>query len=184
MIAGGRCRTCWRAAGVIVLAAVLTTAPAAAQNAADVKAAFLYNFAKFTEWPALEPAAPISFCVVSDDEIAAALVQTFRGQNISGHPLQVVRPQDGTTWRGCQLLFIAGAESRRSSGGLASIKTLPVLTVSDGKGFIDAGGMIEFYVEDGRMRFAINPKAIDQTGLHLSSRLLGLAKIEGRGDVR
>lgn len=148
-----------------------------------VKAAFLYNFAKFTEWPALPPGLPIVFCVVGDEGIAAALAQTVRGQNVNDHPLDVARPRDSATWRVCQLLFIAEAEARRSAGGLSRITTLPVLTVSDGKGFIEAGGIIELYVESGRMRFAINAKAADLRGLRLSSRLLGLATIKGTGDV-
>ena len=150
--------------------------PAAASDVA-VKAAFLYNFAKFTEWPALASGAPILVCVVGDDAVAAALIDTVHGQNISGHALEVSRPRDSVIWRACHLLFIADAEIRRSADGLDGIKMLPVLTVSDGKGFCDAGGIIELYVEAGRMRFAINVDAADGSGLHLSSRLLGLARV-------
>jgi hypothetical protein len=174
----------------MTLAATLITVPAiagsrhelAAQEVAAVKAAFLYNFAKFTEWPALPPGLPIVFCVVGDEGIATALAHTVRGQNVNDHPLDVSRPQDSATWRVCQLLFIAEAEARRSAGGLSRIKTLPVLTVSDGKDFIEAGGIIELYVESGRMRFAINANAAELRGLRLSSRLLGLATIKGTGD--
>ena len=67
--------------------------------------------------------------------------------------------------------------TRRSADGLDAIRTLPVLTVSDGKGFASAGGIIELYVEDGRMRFAINVDAAERTRLRISSRLLGLAKV-------
>ena len=149
-----------------------------------VKAAFLFNFAKFTEWPALRPGAPILVCIVGDDGIAASLVETVREQNISGHRLDISRPQDSATWRTCHLLFIADGEARRSAGGLIGIKTLAVLTVSDAKGFAEADGIIEFYIEGGRMRFAINVDAAERSGLHLSSRLLGLAKIIRSGHVR
>ena len=160
--------------------------PAAPDVAPDVavKAAFLFNFAKFAEWPALPAGAPIVVCIVGDDGIAAALVDTVRGQNISGHALEVRRPQDSAAWRACHLLFIADAEARRSAGGLGAIRTLPVLTVSDGKGFSQAGGIIELYVEGGRMRFAINVDAAERSGLRLSSRLLGLAKIIRDGHVQ
>ena len=144
---------------------------------ADVTAAFLYNFAKFAEWPALSPAAPIALCVVGDDRIAAAATGTVRGQKINGHTLDVSLPRDSATWRACNLLFIAEAETRRSAAGLGGIKTLPVLTVSDGKGFAQAGGIIELYVEGGKMRFVINLDAAESSGLRLSSRLLGLAKV-------
>jgi hypothetical protein len=165
------------------LAALLTTAPAASRGdttaASDVavKAAFLYNFAKFTEWPALPPGAPILLCVVGDDALAAALVDTVKGQKISGHALEISRPRESAAWTVCHLLFITEAEIRRSADALGGIKTLPVLTVSDGKGFCDAAGIIELYVEGGRMRFAINVDAVQGSGLRLSSRLLGLARV-------
>ena len=88
-----------------------------------------------------------------------------------------MRPQDSPAWRTCHLLFIADAERRRATDGLSAVKALQVLTVSDAKDFANTGGMIEFYLEGGRMRFAINVDAVDRSGLHLSSRLLGLAKI-------
>jgi hypothetical protein len=166
----------------VALAGTLIAAPGTAYgNGAEVatdtavKAAFLLNFAKFTEWPALRTGDPIVFCIVGDDGIAAALLQTLRGQNISGHALEVQRGPESAAWRSCHLLFIAAAERRRSAVGLGAIKSLPVLTVSDGKGFAQEGGIIELYVEGGRMRFAINVDAAQ--GLQISSRLLGLAKI-------
>ncbi len=179
----------WRIRRLVTLVAVLVLAnasQAAAQTAAEpaLKAAFLYNFAKFAEWPALPSGAPIVVCVVGDDGIAAALGETVRGQNISGHTLAVSLPQDSATWRVCHLLFIADAETRRSAGGLGAIKTLPVLTVSDGKGFSQTAGIIELYVEGDRMRFAINVDAAERSGLRLSSRLLGLAKVVRNGHLQ
>jgi hypothetical protein len=152
---------------------------AGADVASDVavKAALLYNFAKFAQWPGLPSGAPIAFCVVGDEGIAATLVETVRGQNINGHALDVSRSQDNATWRACHLLFIAEPQTRQSTPGLEAIRALPVLTVSDGKDFSQAAGIIELYVEGGRMRFAINLDAADRSGLRLSSRLLGLAKI-------
>jgi hypothetical protein len=149
-----------------------------------VKAAFLFNFAKFAEWPALGAGTPILVCIVGDDEIAAALVQTVKGQNISGHTLEVWRPHEGTAWRGCNLLFVGGTEVRRSLSGLAAIRSMPVLTVSDGQGFSQAGGIIELYVEAGRIRFAINVDAAERSGVRLSSRLLGLARVVRDGNAQ
>lgn len=179
-----RLRRRWVGFASIALAATLVAAPRiAAGTGADVapdvavKAAFLFNFAKFVEWPALPAGAPLVVCVVGHDGIAAAFVETVRGQTISGHSFDVWVLQDSAKWRACHLLFVADAETRRSAGGLDEIKALPILTVSDGKGFALAGGIIEFYVEAGRMRFAINLDAADRSGLRLSSRLLGLAKV-------
>ena len=163
---------------------MLVAASASAAGSGDdvaseiaVKAAFLYNFAKFTEWPRLPVRSAIVVCVAGDDGVATAFVETVRGQNIRGHAIEVRRPRDSAAWKTCQVLFVGEAESRRSAGGLSAIKTLPVLTVSDGRNFSQGGGIIELYVEAGRMRFAINVDAAERSGLHLSSRLLGLAKV-------
>jgi hypothetical protein len=164
---------------------------AASQTAAEpaLKAAFLFNFAKFAEWPALPPGDPLVVCVVGDDRIAAALVETVRGEHISGHPIDVRRPQDSATWRMCHVLFIEGTETRRYEGGLDGVKSRPVLTVSDGKDFSRATGIIELYVEAGRLRFAINVDAAERSGLRLSSHLLGIARVvhnvpgQSRGDT-
>jgi hypothetical protein len=163
---------------VTVLAVPVHTAtPRQAGPDVAVKAAFIYNFVKFTEWPALPAGAPIIVCVAGDDDIAAALVQTVGGRDISGHVLEVWRHEASSSWRACNVLFITGAEIRRSGGKLAEARPLPVLTVSDHGGFAQAGGIIELYVEGGRMRFAINVDAVKRSGLRLSSRLLGLARI-------
>jgi hypothetical protein len=168
----------------IALGAAFAAPPMAAygetqisQDISLVKAGFLLNFAKFTEWPALPTGAPLAMCVVGNEAIATALAETVRSLKISDHPLDVSRPADSATWRSCHLLFIADAEPRRSGEGVRAVKALPVLTVSDTKDFAQAGGIIEFYVEGGKMRFAINMDALDRSGLHLSSRVLGLAKI-------
>jgi hypothetical protein len=175
---------CHRATGLITAAMILLLAAARPIAASDevapdvaVKAAFLYNFAKFAEWPALAAGAPIAVCVVGDDRLAAALVETVRGQMVSGHALEVGQPREVALWRGCHLLFITGAEARRSAAGLESLKPLPVLTISDSKDFARVTGIMELFVEAGRMRFAINLDTAEGSGLHLSSRLLGLAKI-------
>ena len=149
-----------------------------------VKAALLFNFAKFAEWPALASGAPIIACIVGDDGIATALVGTVRAQQISGHPVEVRRSQDSGAWRVCQLLFIADAETRSSDSGVGGIRTLPVLTVSDGKGFSERGGIIELYLEGRRVRFAINVDAAERSGLRLSSRLLGLARVIRDGQIQ
>jgi hypothetical protein len=164
------------------LAVMLLLTPAIARGqvpaASDVAvmAAFIFNFAKFTEWPALPPADPINICIAGDEAMGVALTQTIRGQKIGGHGLAVVRPADNSLWAGCQVLFIA-ANATVSAAALDGLRTLPVLTVSDRKGFSQTGGVIELYLEAGRMRFAINVDAAEDAGLRLSSRLLALARV-------
>lgn len=175
----------------IALAAALVTAPVTAAGVGtgdeqddEVKAAFLYNFAKFAEWPALPAGVPIAACIVGDDGIASALVETVRGKSINGHGIEVHRPQDTAAMRACHMLFVAAADTLRLADGLAGFRALPVLTVSDDRGFAQADGIIEFYIEAGRMRFAINVDAVERSGLRLSSRLLGLATIVGNHHVQ
>jgi uncharacterized protein DUF4154 len=167
------------ATAAIALYGCASFASAQTPTASDVavKAAFIFNFTKFTEWPALPSGAAIVACVTGDDAVAAALVQTVGGKTISGHTVEVRNAQDRAMWRDCHVLFIADAAARRGAGGLDGITGLPVLTVSDRSGFSRAGGIIEFYLEDERMRFAINVDAVERAGLHLSSRLLQLARI-------
>ena len=179
-----------RPAASLALATTLLAAATAAavQEAAvpaevGVKAAFLYNFAKFAEWPKLPAGAAIVACVVGDGQIADALVGIVRGKDIAGHGLSVVRPADDATWDDCQMLFIAGSEVRESAVGLDGLRRLPVLTVSDDSGFSRAGGIIEIYIDSGRMRFAINVDSAERSGMRLSSRLLGLATVIRDRDV-
>ena len=143
----------------------------------SIKAAFLYNFAKFTEWPGLAPDAPLTLCVVGDGRIAAALVDTVRNQRIGGHAIEARSLANDAPLRSCDVLFVSTSETHRAMAVLDTLRTLPILTVSDGPGFSRSGGIVEFFVESGHMRFAINTDAAARSGLRLSSRLLGLAKI-------
>ena len=172
---------------LVALAATLAAGPAIAAgigtdsaSGVTVKAAFLFNFLKFADWPTLPADRLIVVCIVGDDGIATALSELVSGQNISGHALEVRRSPDSANWRACDLLFIAEAQTRKSAGALADIKALPVLTVSDGKNFSQSDGIIELYVEGDRMHFAVNVRSARRAGLRLSSGVLGLARITDR----
>jgi hypothetical protein len=142
-----------------------------------VKAAFLFNFAKFTEWPALATDATLTLCVVGDVRIAGALAETVRNQRIGGHAVDAKALGSDAALQSCHVLFLSMGEMRRSAGVLDALVGLPILTVSDAKDFVRSRGIVEFFIENGRMRFSINTDAADRAGLHLSSRLLGLAKV-------
>lgn len=172
----------WCTAAVVaavILGTPVVVAGQGPQRETDVvlKAAFLYNFARFAEWPALRIGQAIAVCIVGDDDMAAAFDKTASGKSIGGHVVAMTRPDDATTWSACHVLFIADTEARRSAKELSLIRAVPVLTVSDAPGFARRSGLVELYVEDGRMRFAINVDALGRSGLQLSSRLLGLAKV-------
>lgn len=171
-------------ARAVLVAAMLASAPTATAVAretkstsdAELKAAFLFNFAKFTEWPSPPADRPLVLCVVGDDRIAAALAGIVRGKTIADRALDVpdsasLSPED------CHILFVSRSEGRKARSTIEALKARPVLTVSDDKGFARAGGILEFFIERDQVRFIVNPKAATRAGLKLSSRLLGLARI-------
>jgi YfiR/HmsC-like len=142
-----------------------------------IKAAFLFNFAKFTEWPTLATDAALMLCVVGDLRVAGALADTVRNQRIGSHAVEARTLGGDAPARSCHVLFLSMSEAHRSAAILDGLGTLPILTVSDAKDFARSRGVVEIFVENGRMRFCINTDAADRAGLHLSSRLLGLAKV-------
>lgn len=184
------CLRCRRPlAASLALAVMLGAQPAVAgrQSAAPdvaVLAAFLYSFARFTEWPKLPGGATLVACVVGNDDVAQALTGIVQGKTIAGHGLMVRRPTDSAAWGDCHLLHVGDGLTSRFSAGLAGIRQLPVLTTSDAKGFSRSGGIAELYIEGGQMRFVINLDAVERSGLRLSSRLLGLATVIRDRDAR
>jgi hypothetical protein len=168
---------------VLVAVALLHAASSGveAQTAAasTIKAAFLYNFAKFAEWPAaaLAPGQRLDLCVIGDNAVAEALEQTIKGRAHEGHELTVqILKLDGPL-RWCHLLYVDGRDAERSIRVIEALRGAPVLTVGDGSRFAENGGVAQLILEHDRMRFAINVSAADRARLRLSSKLLGLAKI-------
>jgi hypothetical protein len=152
-----------------------TIEPAVSEMA--IKAAFLVNFAKFTEWPRLAPNAPLLICIVGDAAMRSTVADLAKGQMVDSHSIEAAQPADNDSIASCQILFIPGAVVARSSALLQKLKEAPVLTVSDAPRFSETSGIVEFFVEKERMRFAINVDALQRTTVHVSSRVLGLAKI-------
>jgi hypothetical protein len=156
-------------------------APLTAQTAgiSKVKAAFLYNFAKFAEWPAetLPPGQRLQLCVVGDDAVADALEETIKGRAIEGRELSVRVVGSDSVLRSCHLVYVDGRDARRSSQLIAALKGAPVLSVGDGDKFAELGGVAQLVLEQDRMRFAVNVTAAERARLRLSSKLLSLASI-------
>jgi hypothetical protein len=165
---------------VIVLAGMLLTAQAQSSGEYAVKAAFLYNFARFVEWPgeALgNGGSPLLVGVMGDDPFGSSIDQVVAGTNVNGHPIAVNRLRWGQDLRQCHILFISSSEARRLPQILASLRGASVLTVADMERFDQQGGVVRFFIEDGKVRFEINVDAADRAGLRISSKLLALAKI-------
>lgn len=146
----------------------------------QVKAAFLFNFARFVEWP---PAAfrdrEASFVigVVDDEVLARALDQAVRGKVVDGRAFEVRRLQNAHEAGFCQMLYLGSADTSRLAGLLRSIRSSAILTIGDAQGFTHLGGMINFIMQGHRLRFEINPDAAERAGLRISSKLLQLATI-------
>jgi hypothetical protein len=146
----------------------------------QIKAAFLYNFAKFVEWPSEAPRGmddPITICIVGEDPFGSLLDESIRNKAISGHQLVVRRLKPGQDIKGCQIAFISSSEKKHLRAILESLKGAAVLTVGDSEGFAQVGGVINFTLEETRVHFEVNLGAAQRAGLRISSKLLSLAKI-------
>ena len=145
----------------------------------QVKAAFLFNFLKFVEWP--EDSSSDSnqrwvIGVVGENPFGDNLDQVILGKIVQGHELQVRTFQPTDDLRPCHILFISASEKKRLPSILTTLKGASVLTVADMQQFTESGGMIQFVEEDGRVRFFINVGATSGARLKVSSKLLSLAQ--------
>ena len=144
-----------------------------------VKAAFLYNFAKFIEWPAetfSSPNAPFTLGVFGENPFGDDLERTVKNRAVNGRPFAVKQINSLSELKNCQILFISSSERRRFNEILKALDNASVLTVSDTERFIQAGGMINFFMENNKVRFEINDQAAKRAGLRISSKLLNLAR--------
>jgi hypothetical protein len=145
----------------------------------QVKAAYVFNFVKFVEWPAgafATPQAPLVLCVASGDGLRGAFA-AIDGKQAQGRQLQVRRGVKADEYKSCHVLFVPESEERAAPEHLRRVGTLPVLTVGEHDGFAASGGVVGFVVRDDRVQFEINPDAASRADLKVSSRLLQLATI-------
>lgn len=143
----------------------------------DVKAAFLFRFAQFVQWPDIQGRKSICVGVLEPDPFGAALDEVVDGESIQGRKVVVRRSAEVEGLRGCEIVFIGRTARNRTAEHLASIEEGPVLTVGEAEGFAHMGGVINFFVEGQKLRFEINPAEARRRGLKLSSQLLTLGRI-------
>ncbi len=177
-------------AGTLLAALLLAVAGArdgAAQDAAveeyEVKAAFVYNFAKFATWPPAAftgPDAPLVLCVAGGNPFGPAL-GALHHRPVGDRHLAVREIADAAFAAedavACHLLFIARAAVERWTAVAGALRGRPVLTIADSDGFTHRGGIINLYIADGRVRFEVNRDALARSGVTLSSQVLRLARI-------
>jgi hypothetical protein len=145
-----------------------------------VKAAFLYNFAKFVEWPSQAfktPQDPIAVCVLGHNPFGNTLEEVIRGKSIEGRALAFRQVADAEEARACQILFVSSSEGKRFRSLYGNLKPEGILTVGEAQGFAADGGVINFKLDGGHVRFEINVDAAEHEQLRISSKLLSLAQI-------
>jgi hypothetical protein len=164
----------------VILATVIAASAQPQLDEYQVKAAFLYNFAKFVEWPpqAFGVAAnSIIVCVVGETPIYAFLETAVIDKTAWNRSLAVRKVSDAQDATGCHILFIGRADRKRIPAVLAAITQWGVLTVGETPEFVADGGVVNFKLENGRVRFEINVDAARREKLRISSKLLSLAEI-------
>jgi len=143
-----------------------------------VKAAFLYNFVKFIEWPdEVLSAGPVTVCIIGSPAVAESLKAATQERRAQDRELAVVQVISETVPKACHLVYVASADERGARRWLAALNRSTAFSISDFERFAKLGGVANFFVEDGRLRFAVNVDAAHRAGLRISSRLLALATI-------
>ena len=143
----------------------------------QVKAAYIYHFAKFIEWPSDAPgsaAQTLTVCVLGKSPFGKAL-GAISGKTVRGRRVMITHINRIEELEACEILFVSPSEKPKLSQILASVSSRPILTISDIKRFASAGGMIGFVPAGDRIRFEINQRAAQRSGLRSSAQLLKLA---------
>jgi hypothetical protein len=160
------------------------TFPAAADDHSareyEVKAAFIFKFAQFMEWPAgafTSDTDAIIVATVGDDPFQGSLDRVMAGKTIGSRPMAVVHFSSVDQIQRCHVLFISAANADELPAILSKVAKSPVVTIGEQDDFCASGGVIQFLIEDAKIHFEVNTAAADQSGVKISSRLLKLAKI-------
>ena len=177
--------------GLLFIVILVSGVPqfARAQSTSDeyeVKAAFLFHFAQFVDWPtgAQNAADPsLKLCIFSDEPRRQELQNTIEGKLIGGRVYHVRLISQLQEIPDCNILFISRDEAPRQTAIVKSLRGMPVLTVGETTDCLSDGGMIRFHLEEGKIRFDINLGAADSSHLKISSRLLLLATSVTRGAI-
>ena len=148
-------------------------------SAPAVTAAFLLKFISFVDWPVdvLPPEAPLTICL-ADPPVAQAVSRALSGRPATARPVQILQVRAGSAPPPeCGVLYVSDLDARRTAALITALRGRSVLAVSDDENFARRGGTIQLFIEDGTMKFSVNPQAAERARLHVSSLLLELAVI-------
>jgi len=147
----------------------------------EVKGAFLLNFVKFVDWPPQVfkgPGEPIAICVLGQNPFGPGLDRAARKTVVAGRTVTVRQVSDRQQASQCQIVFMGASERKRSRAWLEALRGGSVLTVGEAEGFLANGGVINFKLEGERVRIEISTEAADRAGLHISAKLLSMARLK------
>ncbi len=174
----------------VLLAGVVTVLAGACAAQAkpteyQVKAAYLYNFGKFVTWPQAQPESQtFNVCILGRDPFGSELDGVLSNATIGNKKAVAKRITDPSGAEGCHIVFVSSSESGALERILPALNKMHALTVSDMPRFVDHGGMIQFVMDAGRVRFDVNLSAAENSGLNLSSQLLKVASQVKRSGER
>jgi len=175
---------CRKLAAILILMSITSVAvtPARGQERKlgeyEVKAVFLYNLAKFIEWPdkSLDNSSTLTLYILGDDPFGTHL-DAIKGKLIRGKSVDVKQIDSPDALKSVGILFISSSEKGQLQDILKGISSKPILTVGDTQSFAKRGVMVNFYIENNKIRFEINIEAAKLAGLKISSNLLKMGKI-------
>lgn len=164
----------------IVLGALLIAGARGEVEEYQLKAAVLFNFAKFVEWPPQSfsnSSEPIAVCVLGQDPFGHWLADTLAGKVVSGRRFTIRQASEAPEAGRCQIVFVSSSERKRLRALLGGLKGEGVLTVGDTPGFAGLGGVVNLRLEGETVRMEVNVEAARQKNLQISAKLLSLAQI-------
>jgi hypothetical protein len=151
----------------------------------QIKAGYLFNFAKFVEWPPSTPGDALTICFVGAEGIRQSLASSLADKRVGTRKVTARALRETEAPEGCNVLYVDAKFSAAVRTNLSSMQQPPpMLTVSDAKDFTRDGGMIALYTENNRLRFIVNVDNALRAGLHISSNLLQLASSVEKGGGR
>jgi len=148
----------------------------------EVKAAALYNFARFVEWPPgvfSDTASPVIIGILGEDQFSDILTRTVKGKVVKGRALTIRRFRNVEDIESCHILFISPSEEKHLGKIFSEVAEKHVLTVGETEYFALKGGMIGFVIRDNKVRCEINIRAAERSALRVSPKLLKVAEIVG-----
>lgn len=181
---------------LVLLAATAPQAHAQDTDSSEylIKAGFIYNFASLVQWPSTsfsQADSPIVIAVLGEDHFGETLDHVLQGKKIDGHPFVIKRfrsvselTKSVASPRECQILYVSSSAIPHLSEAIQVVRGLPILTIGEIPGFAKSGGIINFVLENNRIRFEVNVQAARDADLNISSRLLTLARIVQSPDRR